>query len=108
MKLFFFAGTVDGKLFIGDTSLRNYIKIYIKPMSIRNKITCGCKTFISAILLKSDLNRWRISQLYKPDKLYNNSSSTQLSQIPKNDFIEYNNQIFANNSHIYLRSCDAT
>ena len=40
------------------------------------------------------------------DKLYINSASTRLSQISKNYFIEYNNQIFSNNSHIHLRACD--
>ena len=72
------ARTVDGNICIGDTSLRKYMPKYIKPMSNRNKITCGCKTCISAMLLQSDLNKWRISQLAKLNRLYMNSASTRL------------------------------
>ena len=43
----------------------------------------------------------------KIDKLYINSDSTRLLQISKNYFIEYNNQIFPNNSHIHLRERDS-
>ena len=89
------------------TSLREYIPKYIKTTSNRNKITCGCETCISAMLLQLDLNKWRLSQLTKLDKLYINSASTRLLQISNNYFIEYNNQVFPNNSHIYLKSCDA-
>ena len=46
------AKTVDGKICIGDASLRNYIPKYIKPMSKRKNITCGCKNCISAMLLQ--------------------------------------------------------
>ena len=42
----------------------------------------------------------------KLDKLYINYASTRLLQRSKIDFIEYNNQIFPNNSHIHLRVCD--
>ena len=73
-----------------------------------NKITCGCQTCISGILLKSDLNKWRISQVEKLEKFCINSASTRLLQISKNDLIEYKNQTFSNNSHIHLRACDAT
>ena len=52
------ARTVDGNTCIGDISLSNYMPKYIKPMNNRNKITCGCKTCISAMLLKSDINKW--------------------------------------------------
>ena len=52
----FFARNVDGKVCIGDMSLRNYTPKNIKPMSNRNNITCGCKTCISDMLLQSDLN----------------------------------------------------
>ena len=44
--------TVDGNIFIGYTSLSNYKPKYIKPMSKRNKITCGCETSIIATLLQ--------------------------------------------------------
>ena len=56
-------------------SLSNYMLKYIKPTSKRNNITCECKTCISAMLLQSDLNKWRIPQLDKLDKLYINSAS---------------------------------
>ena len=97
--------TVDGNIFIGDTSLRKYMPKYMKPMSSRNNITCGCKTCISTMLLQSYINKWRISQLYRVDKLYINSASTRLLDIFKNDFIEYEKQIFPNYSHIYSRAC---
>ena len=73
-----------------------------------NKITCRCKTCISAMLLQSDLNKWRLSQLSKLDKLYINYESTRVLKISKIDLIEYKNKIFPNNSHIYLRDCDST
>ena len=75
-------------------------------MGNRNKITRGCKTCISVMLLQSDLNKWRMSQLDKLDKLYINSASTRLLEIPKSDFIEYKKQIFPKDLHIHLRSCD--
>ena len=59
------------------------------------------------MLPQSYLNKWRVSQLAKIDKLYINSASTRPLQISNNYFIEYNNQIFPNNSHIHLRICDA-
>ena len=65
-------------------------------MSKKNKNTCECKTCISAMLLQSDLNKWRISQLAKLDKLYINYASTRILQKCKNDFIEYKKQIFPN------------
>ena len=80
---------------------------YIKPMSNRNNITSGCKTCISAMLLQSNLNNWRLSQLAKLDKLYINSASSRLLQISKHYIIEYKNKIFPNNSHIHFRTCDA-
>ena len=75
-------------------------------MSNRNNITCGCKTCISDMLLKSHLNIWRLSKLAKLDSFYINSTSTTILHIYKHDFIEYNDQIFPNNSHINLRACD--
>ena len=75
---------------------------YIKPMGNRNRITCGRKTFISDMLIQSDINKWRISQVNKLEKLYINSASTRLLQRSDNYFIEYNNQIFPNSSHIHL------
>ena len=32
---------------------------YIKPTSNINNITCGCETCISAILIQSDISKWR-------------------------------------------------
>ena len=84
---FFGARTVDGKVCIVDTSLTKYMSKYIYPMSNRNKITCGCETCISDMLLQLDINKWRLSQLTKPDKLYINSVSTRILQISKTDFI---------------------
>ena len=52
--------TVDSKVYIGDMSIRNYIQKFIKPMSNRNEITCGCKTCTSAMILQSDLNKRRL------------------------------------------------
>ena len=59
------------------------------------------------MLLQSDLNKGRLSQLAKLDKLYINSASTRILKRCKNDFIEYNNQIFTNKIHINLIACDA-
>ena len=53
---FYDARKVYEKLCIGDTSLRKYMPKYIKPMSKINNITCGCKKYISDMLLQSDLN----------------------------------------------------
>ena len=75
---FYGARIVDEKVNIGDTSLLKYMPKYIRPMSNRNNITRGCKTSISAMLLQSDLNKWRLSQLAKLDKLYIDSASTIL------------------------------
>ena len=44
--------TVDGKLCIGDTSLRKYMPKSIEPKINRNMITCEFKTCISAMLLQ--------------------------------------------------------
>ena len=54
-----FLGTrnVDWKVYIGDASLRNYMPKYIKPISNRNKTTCGYKTCISSMLLQSYINK---------------------------------------------------
>ena len=101
------ARTIDGNFFIRDTSLKNHMPKYIKTMSKRNKITCVYNTCIIAMLLQLDLNKWRISQLAKLDKLYNNSASTRDLERSKNYFIEYRKQIFLYESYIHLRACDA-
>ena len=49
------------------------------------------------MLLQSDLNKWKISQVDKLDKLYINSASTKLLKRSKNYFIQYKNEIFSNN-----------
>ena len=82
------ARTVDGKIYIWDTPIRKYMPKHIKPTSNRNNITCGYQTYLSAMLLQSDLKKWNLSQLVKLDKLYINYASTRLLQISKNDFIE--------------------
>ena len=64
------ARTVDGEVCIGDTSLKKYVPKYIKPLSNRYKISCGCKTCLNEMLLQSYFNKWRLSQLAKLDKLY--------------------------------------
>ena len=58
------------------------------------------------MLLQLDLNKRRLSQLYKLDKLYTKSELTRLLQISKIKFIELEIQMFPNNSHINLRACD--
>ena len=105
--LFFGARTVDGTLCIVDMSLRKYMPKYIKPISNRNKIICGHKICISDMLLQSYLNKWRISKVDKLENLYMNYASNRFLQRFKNDFIQYKNDIFTNNLHIYLRACDA-
>ena len=74
---------------------------YIKPTSKINTIACGCETFISAMLIQSDINKWRLSQLAKLDKLYINSASTiiykDLSMISLNTRVKYFQII-----HIYI------
>ena len=99
--------TVDKNICIGDISLRKYMPQLKKIMSNRNKITYGCETCISAMLLQSVLNKRRISKLAKLDKLYINPASTRLLEISKNDFIEYKKQIFPNDLYINLRYSDA-
>ena len=91
--------TVDGNVCIVDTSLRKYIPKYIKSMSNRNKITCGCKTCISVMLLQSYINKLRLLKFSKLDQLYIYSASTRHLQRSKNDFIKYKNQILPNNPH---------
>ena len=43
----------------------------------------------------------------KLDKLYINYASNRILQRYKNDFIEYQNQILPNYSHIHLIACDS-
>ena len=59
------------------------------------------------MLLQSNINKWRLSQLVKLDKLYINYESNRLLQRSNIDLIEYKNQRFSNNSHIHLIACDA-
>ena len=53
-----------------------------------NNIACRCETCISAMLLQSDLNIWRLPQFSKLDQLYINSESTRILQRYKIDIIE--------------------
>ena len=80
---------------------------HIKPTSNIYNITYGFQTFTGAMLLQSYLNKWWLMQLDKLYKLYINAKSTRILQISHKDYIEYRNQIFRNNSHIHLISCDA-
>ena len=93
--------TIDGNICIGNMSLRKYMQNFIKPISDRKNITCVYKTCISAMLIQSDLNTWRISQLAKLDKLYIHFALNRLLERSKNDFIEYKKHIFPNDSHIH-------
>ena len=58
------------------------------------------------MLLQSDINKWRLSQLTKLDKLYINSASTRLLQRFNINLIEYKHQTSPKNSYIHLRACD--
>ena len=80
----------DGKVCIGDTSLRKYMSKNIKSTSNLNKITRGRKKCIIEMLLKSDLNKSRVSQLSGLDQVYTNSDSIRSLQISKIDLVEYN------------------
>ena len=75
-------------------------------MRNRKKITSVRGTCINAILFQSDLNKWRLSQYSKLDKLYINYAPIRLLQRSKLYFIEYKNQIFTSNSYIHLIACD--
>ena len=44
----------------------------------------------------------------KIDKLYINFAPNTILHRYNTNFIEYNNQIFSNNSHIHLRACDTS
>ena len=84
-SLFFTKSALVGTPSIIDNYPRNYIPKHIKPMSTINKITCGLETCTSTMLLKNDLNKWRLTQLSKLDKLYINDASTRLLQISNKD-----------------------
>ena len=102
---FFCARTIYGQVYIGDTSLRNYMPKYIKTMRNRNNITCVCKTFISSILLQSCINKWRISQLDKLGDLY--LYRLDFYKYPRIVLLNTRIKYFQNNSHINLRACGA-
>ena len=69
---------VDGKVSIGNTSLRKYMKIYIKSTINRKKITCWLGTCISAMLLQKDINKKWLPKLVKIYKFYINYASSRL------------------------------
>ena len=73
---------------IGYMSLRKYIPKHIKLTSNTDNIIFVCETCISAMLLQSDLNKWRLSQLSKLEKLFINTSPTRLLEISKKYYIE--------------------
>ena len=60
----------------------------IKPTSNIDMITSVCEAGISEMPIQSDINKCRLSQLDKLDKLYINYAWTRLLQISKYDFIE--------------------
>ena len=60
-----FAINEDGKLCIGDLSLRNYTPKHIKPMITKNKITRRYKNYISAMLPQTDQNKWLLTKFGK-------------------------------------------
>ena len=60
------------------------------------------------MLLQSDLNKWNLSQLAKLYQLCINYASTIIVKRSRINLIESKDQIFPNNSHIYLRACGAT
>ena len=70
-------------------------------MSDRNNITRGWKTCISAMLLQSHLNKWRILQLSKLHKLYIYYELTRHLETSKNDLIEYKKK-YSQIIHIYI------
>ena len=53
-------------------------------------------------VLQSDINKYRLSQLAKLDKLCINYVSTRLFQRSTHDLVEDKNEIFLNNLHINL------
>ena len=79
---------------ICDTYLRKYTPKHIKPMININKITYGCETFISAILIQFALNKWWLTQLLKFEMLYINLASGRILKIFKKDDDKYKNQRF--------------
>ena len=96
----------DGRVFIGDNSLRKYAPKYIKPTGTRNNITCGCETFTHAMLPQSDFDKWRLKRLAHFDKLYINVKSTRILQRSKKDYDKYKNRISSKSSHINIRACN--
>ena len=66
---------------IGDNSLINYMPKQINPMSNINKLTCGCETCSSAILLKSCLNYWRLTHLEIFVKFYTKAAEPVFTKI---------------------------
>ena len=59
------------------------------------------------MLLRSDLNKLRLTQFTKLYNLYINAASNRILQRYKTYYIEYKNQFFPKKSHINLRACDA-
>ena len=55
----------DGKIIIGDSTLRSLFPPQLKQMSARYKIMCGCECCISAKSIHSSLLSWRDRYLKK-------------------------------------------
>ena len=53
-----------GRVCIGDNLLIKYTPNHINPMNKIYKITCGCETYISAMLLHYGLNKWQFKILF--------------------------------------------
>ena len=68
---------------IGYMSLRKYMPKHIKLKSNTDKTIFVCETCISAMLLQSGLNKWRLSQLSELENLYITTSPTRLLKISK-------------------------
>ena len=65
-KVLFYGKIIGGGIVcIEDMSLKYHMPKHIKPMRSINKITWGCETCISAMLLQYDLNKLRWTQLEK-------------------------------------------
>ena len=82
---------------ISDTSFRNLLPSYIKPMSDKYKQMCGCEVCILATSLQNDLNSYRLFHLRRLEK----------SRIDITNTNNYRKQIFKDGKHIHPHPKDA-
>ena len=92
----------NGRVCIGDNSLRKYMPKHINPTSNRNNKLCWYETCISALLLQYYLNEWWLQQLENSEDLYLNAALTRI----KKPRIWYD-KIFPKSSQIHIRAYDA-